>query len=224
MRLTVACFFVGLIQLAGLPQMALAQSQNSDPEIPSNNSADFSVKPATRAVLNQLRDGGYVIYLRDGYTDTTHPDRLPKIDLNNCASQRPLTAAGRELAAKVGKKIRRAKIPLGEIYVSPPCRMQDTASAAFASKLNVVNALLLSAAMSAKEKMAPVEATRELLSRPQEGNSNRVIVSHAETLMELMGYLPQEACTVVIFKPLGDKHYKYIATIDPQQWNTLKPM
>jgi hypothetical protein len=39
--------------------------------------------------------------------------------------------------------------------------------------------------------------------------------------MEMIGYLPQPEGTIVVFKPMGDKHFKYIATIEPVQWNTL---
>jgi len=40
--------------------------------------------------------------LRHGATDNSRPDRVPAVDLKDCATQRPLTAEGRQIAAKVG--------------------------------------------------------------------------------------------------------------------------
>jgi phosphohistidine phosphatase SixA len=187
----------------------------------TNTPPEFVVKPGTPALINQLRDGGYVLFMRHTNTDASKPDRLPNVDLNDCSTQRPLTEEGLEIARQIGRKIRKAKIPIGEVISSPMCRAKETAKAAFVPEFSVNNLLIFTSNMTDKDKAPVVEAARELISRPVENKANRVLVGHAQTLMEMIGYLPKPEGTIVVFKPMGDKHFKYIATIEPVQWNTL---
>lgn len=184
---------------------------------------DFTEIALTPAILKQLRGGGYVLYMRHGNTDTTRPDRLPSVDLNDCSTQRPLTAEGRRVAARVGREIRKARIPLGEIISSPMCRTRDSALAAFGPNFSINNLLMFTSNMTDKDKAPVIEATRELISTPVQGKVNRVLVAHTQNLMEIMGYLPKPEGVLVILKPMGNKHFKYIASVTPRQWQTLQP-
>lgn len=214
MRLFLALFGA----LSCLPHTALAVEPPGNFDIP-----DFIVKPATRAILKQLREGGYVLYMRHGTTDTRRPDQLPSVNLNDCSTQRPLTVDGRRLAARIGREIRKAKIPLGEIISSPMCRAKETALATFGANFSVNNLLMYTSNMTDLEKGPVLDATRELLSKPLQGKVNRVLVGHAQNLMDLIGYLPKPEGTVVILKPMGGKHFKYIASITPAQWSSIQP-
>jgi len=193
-------------------------------EIPTlEDIPDFVEKPATPAIIKQLRNGGYVLYMRHGNTDTSRPDRQPSVDLNDCSTQRPLTEEGRRIAAEVGQQIRKAKIPLGEIFSSPMCRAKETALAAFGKNFIINNLLIDTSNMTKKEKEPVLETARELLSRPIEGKVNRVVVAHAPILIDLFGYYPKPEASMAIFKPMGDKKFKYIASIAPKQWQTIQP-
>jgi phosphohistidine phosphatase SixA len=204
--------------LACLSQAAPAFEPVLIPETP-----DFVTKPLTPSIVKQLREGGYVLYMRHGNTDITRPDRLPSIDINDCSTQRPLTAEGRRVAARVGAAIRQAKIPLGEIFSSPMCRAKETALAAFGKNFTIIHLLMFTSNMTDADKAPVLEATRELISRPVQGKVNRVVVAHTQNLMEIMGYLPKPEGVVVIIKPLGDKRFKYIASVAPRQWKTILP-
>lgn len=182
--------------------------------------ATFSEKPATRALLGELRSGGFVLYMRHGMTDNSKPDRVPQVDLNDCSTQRPLTEEGRKLAASVGKSVRKARIPIAEILSSPLCRARDSAKAAFGDKFQVVEKLMYTANMTSAEKKPNIEETRRLLSAPVARGGNRFIVSHAPNLADLIGYFPKEG-TVVIFKPKGESGFEYIASIPPDLWSHL---
>lgn len=50
------------------------------PAVRSPVTGAFVEVPATAATVQQLRAGGYVLYLRHGTTDNTHPDRTPVVD------------------------------------------------------------------------------------------------------------------------------------------------
>lgn len=50
--------------------------------------------------------------MRHGNTDNSRPDQAPKVDLNNCNTQRVLNEQGIQVTKMVGEFIRKAKIPI----------------------------------------------------------------------------------------------------------------
>jgi Tfp pilus assembly protein PilV len=58
-------------------------------------------------LLNALKTGGYVIYLRHGMTDTSRADADP-ISVKDCSTQRPLSDLGRAQASKIGGRSARS--------------------------------------------------------------------------------------------------------------------
>jgi len=181
----------------------------------------FVEKLATREQLQQLREGGYVIYLRHGITDSTRPDRVPGVDLNDCATQRSLTEAGRQLMVEVGQSLREAHIPVGDIFVSPLCRAKESAEAAFGRRYTVDPLLMYTANLTTEEKRPILENTRRLLSQPVPAGTNRVVLAHAPNLADLMGYFVKPEGTAVIIQPLGNRGFVYIASIPPRRWPEL---
>ncbi|MDH4317530.1 MAG: histidine phosphatase family protein, partial [Desulfobulbaceae bacterium] len=140
---------------------------------------------------------------------------------NDCSTQRPLTKEGLRLSAMVGEAIRKAGIPVGEVSASPMCRTKETAEAAFGKDFQIDQYLMYSSNLTAAEKIPRIENTRRLLSTPVPAGTNRVIVAHAPNLMDVIGYFPKPEAIVVIFKPLGDHGFDYVASIMPEQWAEL---
>lgn len=182
---------------------------------------EFIVKTATKANLQEIRGGGYVLYLRHGITDASRPDRAPQVDLADCSTQRPLTEEGRKLMVRVGDYIRKAGIPIAEVRVSPLCRARESAQAAFGDKFVVDSQLMYSGNMTDQEKAPVVAHTRALLTQPVAAGSNRLILAHAPNLMDTIGYFPKPEGSLIILKPLPGGKVEYIATIMPQHWPDL---
>lgn len=183
--------------------------------------ARFVEVSATQQTLQSLRAGGFVLYLRHGHTDNTRADRVPSVDLNDCATQRPLTEEGRQVAARVGEAIRKARIPVAEIRISPLCRVRDTVAIAFPGQAAISDKNLMYTANLTDVQKAPIIAnTRQLLSAPVPPGSNRMLVAHAPNLMDLIGYFPREA-TLVVFRPMGAAGFEYVASVAPAQWPEL---
>jgi phosphohistidine phosphatase SixA len=181
----------------------------------------FAEVPASAELLAKVRHGGFVLYLRHGYTDNSRPDRVPAVDLNDCNTQRPLTEEGRQLAKRVGEAISKAKLPISEIRVSPLCRSKDTTAAAFPGKPVTIDQLLMYTANLTDVQKAPIIAnTRSLLSAPTAPGSNRLLVAHAPNLMDLIGYFPKEG-TLVIFRPKGEAGFEYLGSVAPARWSEL---
>lgn len=175
---------------------------------------------ATADTLRQVRAGGFTLYLRHGHTDNSRPDRVPNVDLADCSTQRPLNDEGRAVAARVGEAIRKARLPIAEMHISPLCRVRDTVAAGFPKMPHQVDNNLMYVANLTDDQKAPIIArTRQLLSAPVPDGSNRLVVAHAPNLMELIGYFPKEA-TLVIFRPKGTS-FDYVASIPPGHWANL---
>lgn len=178
---------------------------------------EFKTSPLTHGIIEHLRKGGYVLYMRHGNTDTSHPDAI-NVDLNDCATQRPLSDEGRRIVARIGNTLRNAKIPVGDLYSSPMCRAKETALITFKKNATVNNLLRYTANMEDKEKYQALDTLRKLISAPVQGHTNRVIVAHSLNMMGLIGYLPAPEGTIVIFKPKGNRQFDYIASVAPKQW------
>jgi broad specificity phosphatase PhoE len=79
---------------------------------------------------SRLRSGGFVLLMRHASTVAGLGDP-PGYRLDDCATQRNLSDAGREEARHVGERFRREKVPIARVYTSPWCRCRETAELAF---------------------------------------------------------------------------------------------
>ncbi|WP_051321427.1 histidine phosphatase family protein [Chrysiogenes arsenatis] len=181
----------------------------------------FRESPLDAQTIHAVQQGGYVLYLRHGITDSAIPDQVP-VDLNDCSTQRPLTTEGRKQMAFIGQSIAQAGFPVGEIYVSPFCRAIESAQAAFGEREIVVEELLkYTAAMTRVEKTPVIQRTRELVSLPvTTAGKNRALVAHGPNMAEIMNYFPPEG-TLVVVRPLGADSFEYVGSVRPEQWDEL---
>lgn len=182
---------------------------------------EFTEVPATLELVQEIRNGGFVLYMRHGRTDSDQPDQVP-IDLNDCTTQRPLTQEGMDEIRQVGDMIRKAGIPIGNIYSSPLCRATKSARLAFEKDFEIEKDLMYTAHLTSEQKKPVVARTIELLSKPvSTKGKNRILVAHAPNLADCMDYFPEIEGSLIIFRPLGDKGFEYLATIYPNEWEEL---
>ncbi|MBW4657990.1 MAG: histidine phosphatase family protein [Drouetiella hepatica Uher 2000/2452] len=116
---------------------AISNPAVSNPDKPANvdrPSASPSAKLETPAfqrtgqdIWAQMRQGtGYVVLLRHAQTVDGTGDP-PGFQLNDCATQRNLSEAGRQQAIRIGKAFRDRGIPIRQVLSSQYCRCLDTA-------------------------------------------------------------------------------------------------
>src|SRR5918992_252653 len=150
-------------------------------------------------LLNRLREGGYVLYLRHTSTDFSQNDsRMTSYE--DCATQRNLTDQGRDEARAIGEHVKRLKIPIGEVLASPFCRTMETARLAF-GKATATNDVRGGPATNDGGRYG---ALQKLLSSAVPKGENRVISSHGNPFHALAGapYLAEGEMAVV--RPEGD--------------------
>ena len=182
--------------------------------------SEFKETFATPALLQSLRKGGFVLYMRHGNTNNDFPDQ-PNLKLDDCATQRPLNDEGRAVVTQVGKAIAKARVPVGDVWTSPMCWAKESAMLAFGDKAKVDNLLMYTALMTTEQKKPILANTRQLLSEPVAAGTNRVVVAHAPNLADLMGFFVKPEGNVVVFSPLGNQQFRYEASIHPQHWAKL---
>lgn len=81
-------------------------------------------------LLERLRRGGLVLLMRHAATDPGLGDPAG-FRLDDCATQRNLSAAGREDARRIGARLREERVPIGAVLTSLWCRCRETAQIAF---------------------------------------------------------------------------------------------
>jgi phosphohistidine phosphatase SixA len=77
-------------------------------------------------LLDQLREGGFVLLLRHAQTVPGTGDP-PGFTLDDCSTQRNLSDEGREQARRIGARLRKERVPVGRVLTSAWCRCRETA-------------------------------------------------------------------------------------------------
>jgi phosphohistidine phosphatase SixA len=165
-------------------------------------------------LIDQLRAGGYVLYLRHTSTDFSQNDsRMTSYE--DCASQRNLTDRGRDEARAIGEHVKRLKIPIGEVLASPFCRTMETARLAF-GKARATNEVRGGPASTGDPSR--YAALRKLLSSKIPKGENLVISSHGNPFHAVAGppYLGEGEIAVV--RPEDGDKFSVIARIPLAGW------
>lgn len=164
-------------------------------------------------LVEALRDGGYVLFLRHTETTENGTDDLERPE--QCAGQRELTDAGRQDAREIGRAVDDLDVPVERVVASPLCRTAETAELAFGDT-GTDRALLPYGEMTEEQ----VDAGRRLLAEEPDDGANTVLVGHISSIRALAGAEPKEGGTVV-FRPDGDGGFQLVAELPPQGWQRL---
>lgn len=170
------------------------------------------------SIVQKLREGGYVLYMRHASTDFGQNDSK-MTSYEDCANQRNLTDKGRQEAREIGAHVKRLRIPVGEVLASPFCRTMETARLAFGKARAIDEARGGPARPDDPTRYDPL---RKLLSAAVPKGENRVISSHGNPFHALAGppYLAEGEMAVV--RPEGGMRFTVVARIRPEDWSGLR--
>lgn len=150
-----------------------------------------------------LKGGGQIVLIRHASTDPATGDP-PGFRLDDCATQRNLSAAGRDEARRLGEALRARGVPLGRVLSSRWCRCLETARLAFAA-VEPWPALDSFFGDRSREP-EQTEAVRAVAGeRPPEGNL--ILVTHGFNIRALTGILPAPA-EMVVLTPQGSGAFR----------------
>ena len=156
-----------------------------------------------------LAQGGMVILIRHSPTVPGVYDP-PGFTLEDYASQRLLSDAGREQAKRLGESFRSRNIPIGRVLSSRFCRCIDTAALAFGT-VEPWEMLDNSGYDNNEVRKEKRGALREAASR-WHSTGNLVLVTHGFNISEATEISPAQG-EMVILEPLGDEGFRVAGTL-----------
>jgi broad specificity phosphatase PhoE len=129
----------------------------------------------------------------------------PGFALNDCATQRNLTEAGRADARRLGEALRRHGVPVGRVLSSPWCRCLDTARLAFgAAEVSKPLSNLYGRSEASSRQVREMETLIGTW-RPEGAGGNLVLVSHGSTILALTGMSVAPAEMVIVTPRPGER-------------------
>ena len=205
-----------LLLLAAAPakKSAAPAPHRIEPAVPNAASATIPMG-ADSALIDALKQGGYVIFFRHAMTNWNERDQAePNFD--NRSLQRNLTEAGDREASMIGESMRTLEIPIEKVLTSPMWRCRDTAQYAF-GQYDTTGMLFWK---------GPVyrEARIKMLSTPPAPGKNLVLVGHQDQFIPIVPGLKRDQLQegdALIIKPLGNGKFKTVRQVTPLQWAKL---
>lgn len=172
----------------------------------------------TLDLVERLRGGGHVIFLRHEHTDFDALAGSESTDFTHCEGQRNLSPVGRESAKLLGKALGILKIPVEVVMSSPYCRSRQTAELAF-GKAEVTHDLIGipgGHGLSMKDMAAALVRLTRLHAK---AGPNAVLVGHFHQLLDLHHIYLQEGEAAVLL-PDGDT-VKVLGRVLSVQWGDI---
>jgi len=170
--------------------------------------------PATtdepEALWGLLRGGGQVVVMRHATTDPGVGDP-PGFRIDDCATQRNLSEAGREEARRVGGAFRVRGVPIRRVLSSRWCRCLETARLAFgtAESWPPLNSFFGDRSREPEQTKAVQQLVGE---RP--GTGNLILVTHQVNIRALTGLFPAPG-EMIILTPQGNGAFRVAGRLAP---------
>jgi phosphohistidine phosphatase SixA len=133
----------------------------------------------------------------------------PNMRLEDCATQRNLSDAGRSHARRLGEAFRAHEVPVARVLSSPWCRCLETARLAFGPP--EVWAPLGNLFGRPENREAQVRELRARASERRTGG-NVVLVTHGSTIAALTGIHPDTG-EMLVLTPQGDGQFALAARL-----------
>jgi phosphohistidine phosphatase SixA len=166
---------------------------------------------ADDALWSQLRDGGKVVLIRHATTPSQFGD--PEgMRLDDCATQRNLTDAGREQAKRIGQAFAENTVKVSQVRTSQLCRCIDTARLAFGAA-TVWEDLTGIVQDSPERRQQKAQALRRALATlPSTPGENVIFVTHNFNIKDATGESVAMGEALVI-QPKGEHGFDVLGRI-----------
>jgi broad specificity phosphatase PhoE len=154
--------------------------------------AAFATEPFP---LERLNDGGYAVMLRHATAPGVGDPEGFRLD--DCATQRNLSAEGRAQARRLGERLRAAGIGAAEVYSSQWCRCLETAELLDLGPVEQLPALNSFFGRPA-ERAPNLDALRRFLAELPEEGPPVILVTHQVTISAIAGEATASGEAVVL--------------------------
>lgn len=192
----------------------LAASAASAQEVPA-------AQPAEAALVEALREGGYILYMRHASTEKDYADQVSAV-MGDCSTQRTLSAEGWQEAKSIGAAIETLAIPVGEVFSSEYCRAWQTAEIAFGRHVARADLNFEPAEEYSPEQIQAMKARiHALLGRSPSPGYNLVYVGHDDPFEAATGIYPEPQGVIHVVKPGEGGSFNVLGSIAPDAWAGL---
>src|SRR5512147_76357 len=164
-----------------------------------------SAAQASSAVWDALRGGGQIVILRHASTEPGLGDP-PGFRLEDCATQRNLSEAGRAEARRIGAAFVRRAIAVARVLSSRWCRCVETARLAF-GRVEAWSPLDSFFDDRSREPQQ-TRAVRALIAEPFTGG-NLILVTHQVNITALTGIAPAMG-EIIVLSPEPPGNFKIV--------------
>ncbi len=163
-----------------------------------------------QALWALLRAGGQVVMIRHAATDPGVGDP-PGFRLDDCATKRNLSAAGREEARRLGAALRVRGVPIGRVLSSQWCRCLETARLAFGTLEPWPP--LDSFFDDRGRQPTQTEAVRTLVAGPPD-DGNLILITHQVNIAALTG-IQVSPGEIIVVSPTGNGTFRIAGRLMP---------
>lgn len=199
--------FSRLTSGSSLPAANAAQAQPSDP------------------IVRQLRDGGYVLYIRHGKTEQAFQDQQGRpLWWKSCDTRasRPLSDEGRQQMLTIGAQMRELRIPVARIVTSEYCRAFDSGLLMQLMPVTQDARLNFSDAQRAvgRNDETMRNEMQALLSTPSLAGRNTILVGHVHAFNPPIDPVLQQLLEgeTAVIRPLGGGKLELVGRIPVERW------
>jgi phosphohistidine phosphatase SixA len=157
--------------------------------------ADAANADGAADALKALRGGGHVALMRHADAPGGFGDP-PGFRIDDCATQRNLSAKGRADAAKIGARLKSEGVAFERIASSPWCRCVDTATLLDVGPVET-EATFGNVVVLTDQRESLTAGARALIAR-WTGRGNLLVVTHGANIQALTGIQPASGEIVVV--------------------------
>ena len=192
---------------------------------PASPETDVTVARAGDPLVARLADGGYVIYIRHGRTDTTYQDKQDKPEWwKSCDPKRHriLSDEGRAQMLAIGSHLRALRIPVAKVLTSEYCRGVDSGLLLQVMPVDSEPAMNYADAQRfMKRTDAEIAAgLRGLVSQKPPPGKNTVLVGHVQGTNPPIDqvFISLQEAEAAIIRPLGEGKFEVVGRVTAEKW------
>lgn len=174
------------------------------------------------ALLEELKNGGYVLYMRHPHTDKSQKD-TDKKNLAECKTQRNLNEKGKNVAKEIGAAVKALKVSFNTVKTSEYCRARQVPALMGIEKFEKIGALNHSGSLKKEDADKRAAELKAMFSSKPAEKGNTLLIGHSPNIKDAdidliaEGFDPAD---MIVLQPKADKSgYKMVARITPAQWS-----
>ena len=176
--------------------------------------------PDMKALVAELKQGGYVIVFRHGATNRDQADTDP-LNPDDVGKQRLLSHQGVETARQVGGAFKKLGIPVGAVYTSKFSRAVETgrlvSGGGVSATVDLTEGGLVVTPIENDRRAAALKKMATTLPDP---GKNTLIVTHKPNIVDAFGkdWFEVKEGEATVFKPDGSGKAVPVARVQPADW------